>query len=549
MFNKKQNARNHIYASLEGLCFKVRELQHINRNNSSNMWELRVQFLESHMMLVIASGQGWLTIDGRFFELREGRTYFCSPGQLVEGSLQSFDERGFYELRFDVIVDDGVTVGYTDIVRQEELFPVKGEVIASSPVSIIVLCERIGDHLQRDEDLLKRFRGQIYFQELLYTILADALLLKERDSEAALENAKCYIEEYYKLDIKIEHLVKVAGMSERHFMRLFKKRYGCSAIEYLSIYRISQAQQIMRSGGQYRLKDIARHVGYKDDAYFRRKFKQVSGIPPAAFMRNCKLKIVAYHPAIIGQLLALKVIPCAAPSDHPWTDYYHRKFETNNVLPLSTDASLKLAELRLAAPDFIVGLDKLLTVEEQASLRDIAPVLLLPWEENDWRSQLTLIAQFLNKKGAAEVWLEHYERKARFVAEQITPDIHGDRLLILRINGAGLEMMGNRSIQTVFYDDLRLQPAVGIEYIKKIRQITIAQVAEYTADRLLLFIDENVHPKISKQTLMRSEEWCAIPAVRNGRVDVLPVYPWTEYTAFTNELMLDEVLKLWRDRT
>jgi AraC-like DNA-binding protein/ABC-type Fe3+-hydroxamate transport system substrate-binding protein len=544
--NKKQN---HIYTSLESMCFKVRELKHINRNNSSNEWELSAQFLESHMIIVVASGQGWLTIDGRFIELREGRTYFCSPGQLVEGSLQSFDERGLYQLYFDVIVDEGVTVGDADIVKPEDLFPVKGEVIASSPVSIIVLCERIGDHLQNDEDLLKRFRGQIYFQELLYAIFADALLLKERDSESALENVKGYIEVHYPLDLTIEHLAKVAGMSERHFMRLFKKRYGCSTIEYLTIYRISQAQQLIRSGGQYRLKDIARHVGYNDDAYFRRKFKQVTGIPPAAFMRNGKLKIVAYHPAIIGHLLALKVIPCAAPSDHPWTDYYHRKFETNNVHPLSTDTSLKLAELRLAAPDFIVGMDHLLTAEELTSLRDIAPALLLPREESDWRNQLTIIAQFLNKKGAAEAWLEHYERKARFVAEQITPEIHGESLLILRFNGSGLAMMGSRSIQTVFYEDLRLQPAVGVDFIKNNQQITIAQVAEYTADRLLLFIDEQAHPKISKQMLMRSEEWRAIPAVRNGRVDMLPAYPWTEYTAFTNELMLDEVLKLWRDRT
>jgi AraC-like DNA-binding protein/ABC-type Fe3+-hydroxamate transport system substrate-binding protein len=528
------------------MCLKLREQRHIK--SSTLEWEFRVQFLESHMLLVVASGQGWLTIDGRFIELREGGSYFCAPGQLVEGSVQALDERGFYELRFDVMVDDGATVDFAGNVKQGALFPVQGEVMASSPVTSIVLCERIAEYLQ-SEDLLQRFRGQIYFQELLYTIFVDALSDKERDTEAALENAKRYIEANYQLELTIEHLAKVAGISARHFMRLFKKRYGCSAIEYLAIYRISQAQQLMRSGGQYRLKDIARHVGYHDDAYFRRKFKQVSGIPPAAFMRNCKLKIAAYHPAIIGQLLALKVIPCAAPSEHPWTDYYHRKFETDKVLPLSMDTSLKLAELKLAAPDFIVGMEQCLSVEEQGSLREIAPVLLLPRMGSDWRSQLTHIAQFLNKAGAAEAWLERYERKARFVAEQITPDIHRDRLLLLRMTGAGLEVLGSGSIGHVFYDDLRLQPAVGVEDIEQNQQMTIAQATEYAADRLLLFIDEGLHPQTSKQTLMRSELWRVLPAVQNGRVDVLPAYPWTEYTAFTNELLLDEILKLWRNRT
>ena len=54
------------------------------------------------------------------------------------------------------------------------------------------------------------------------------------DSDAALEYVKLYIEQHYQEELTIEHLAKVAGISSRHFMRLFKKRYGCSAIEYLA---------------------------------------------------------------------------------------------------------------------------------------------------------------------------------------------------------------------------------------------------------------------------------------------------------------------------
>jgi len=88
----EKNLKHNEYASLEGLCFKLREIEHIR--NQTNDWELRLQFIESHMILVAASGQGWLNIDGRFTEIRQGSVYVCTPGQLVEAAMNNFDERG-----------------------------------------------------------------------------------------------------------------------------------------------------------------------------------------------------------------------------------------------------------------------------------------------------------------------------------------------------------------------------------------------------------------------------------------------------------------------
>ncbi|NEW05860.1 AraC family transcriptional regulator [Paenibacillus sp. SYP-B3998] len=545
MIEIDRNIENTTYISLEDMWFKLREISHIK--NNLNEWEIRLQFIESHMLIVAASGQGWITVDGQFIELREGSVYVCTPGQLIEAAAYSFDERGFYHLRFDVIGDVESSNNPIQIVKRDSRFPVKGEVIVSSPVSVNALCETICDCFQ-GEDRLKRFRSQILFQEVLYNILQDALLVQGNDLEAVLEGVKAYIEQHYQQELTIEHLAKVAGISSRHFMRLFKKRYGRSAIDYLTVFRIKQAQQLMRTGGEYRLQDIARHVGYQDDIYFRRKFKQISGIPPATFMRNNRQKIVAYHMFNIGQLIPLQITPCAAPADHPWTDYYQRKYQTDSVLPLSSDDLIKREELRLADPDFIIGIDILVSAEEQAKIKEIAPTFFVPWMENDWRKHLRLIAQFLDKTTVAETWLENYERKARFVSEQVKYTVKDDSLLILRITGDRYNVLGCRSLDTVFYDDLHIVPARGVDRMKPDQQVTPAQLADFDADRLLLILDEDALSKSSWQTLMHSEPWRGLKAVRNGRVDFLPPYPWVEYTAFTHELILDEALKLWRNR-
>ena len=54
------------------------------------------------MLIVAASGQGWLTVDGQFIELRQGGVYVCLPGQLIEAAAHSFDEAVFiFTFRYD----------------------------------------------------------------------------------------------------------------------------------------------------------------------------------------------------------------------------------------------------------------------------------------------------------------------------------------------------------------------------------------------------------------------------------------------------------------
>ncbi len=206
----------------------------------------------------------------------------------------------------------------------------------------------------------------------------------------------------------------------------------------------------MSTGGPNRLQDIARHVGYQDDIYFRRKFKQITGVPPAAFMKNSRQKIAAYHFPNIGQLLALEITPCAAPADHPWTDYYKRKYQLNTVLALSADEAERHQQLQLAKPDFIIGVDILVSAEEQNRLREIAPVFFVPWLEHDWREHLRLIAKFLDKSASAEAWLGSYERKAKFVSEEVKQTLKDDRLLILQISGNLYQVLGDRSLGADF---------------------------------------------------------------------------------------------------
>ena len=55
---------------------------------------------------------------------------------------------------------------------------------------------------------------------------------------------------------------------------------GCTLGDYLTKVRIDKAQEIMENG-EYRVKDVARMVGYRNGNYFSYAFKKQKGFAPS----------------------------------------------------------------------------------------------------------------------------------------------------------------------------------------------------------------------------------------------------------------------------
>ncbi|WP_339224770.1 helix-turn-helix domain-containing protein [Paenibacillus sp. FSL H8-0332] len=535
------------FGQLDQMWFRLRSSQ----QNSSLTGEcsLRLQFLESHLLLIPVSGRGWITVDGKYGELRAGAAFVCLPGQLIEACLDGSGEPNIYILRFDVFSQRNLPVQPGRISSTEPPLPfsLEGETAMSSTVTYSKHCEAITASLG-STDPLQQLLAQSRFYELLFSLLSDARQLQPDDTDTIMERAKTYIEQHYREELSIRLLAGEAGTSVRHFIRLFKQKYGLSAIEYLTEYRIRQARSLMLPHSNYELKDIAAYVGYKDVPYFRRKFKQITGVAPATFMRNAKLKIVAYHGSLIGALLTLNIIPCAAPADHPWTEYYRRKYETDAVLPLAQDDAIRIQQLASLRPDYILGLEQTLSPAIQQQLQELAPTSLVPRLQMDWRTELRFIGQSLGKSKEAAAWLGTYERKAETVRDELDYELTKGKLLIAQISGHTLTVLSNRSLAEVFYDDLHFIPAPLVNRKLSRQTLTLAELKSADADKLLLIVDEDADSQTMWSEIQHQELWKLPDPAGYSRVELLPPYPWTEYTSFTQELILDLTPSLWRNR-
>jgi AraC-like DNA-binding protein len=72
--------------------------------------------------------------------------------------------------------------------------------------------------------------------------------------------AKIFIDTNYNLDIDLDNISDEACFSKFHFIRLFKKAYGKTPHQYLTVVRIEKAVELLQSGQQ--VSEVCYAVGF-----------------------------------------------------------------------------------------------------------------------------------------------------------------------------------------------------------------------------------------------------------------------------------------------
>ena len=152
-----------------------------------------------------------------------------------------------------------------------------GRELAVAPtLQLAFHCEEM-NNLWHSGKAMDRFHAYLEFQQILIHVTEAHTSLKE-DSQMLIQRTKEYIDEHSNENLTVELLAGMAGLSPKYYVDLFKRRYGMSTTDYISGLRINRAKQFMAST-DLRLRDIAHQVGYQDEFYFSRKFKNRRRIP------------------------------------------------------------------------------------------------------------------------------------------------------------------------------------------------------------------------------------------------------------------------------
>lgn len=94
-----------------------------------------------------------------------------------------------------------------------------------------------------------------------------------------------YLNEHYSEDLLLSDVAQQFNMSHFYLSRLFKTSTGFSFVEYLNSIRIKEAQQLLRDTDE-KIADVAQKVGFENQSYFGKIFKEMSGTSPLQYRKE-----------------------------------------------------------------------------------------------------------------------------------------------------------------------------------------------------------------------------------------------------------------------
>ncbi|MFC3879677.1 helix-turn-helix domain-containing protein [Algoriphagus namhaensis] len=171
----------------------------------------------------------------------------------------------------------------------------------SIPAFTIRFNDRIGTII---EDLMKEqeqnsvgkerslsCQSEVLVIEILRHILKNQLFVEELSTNSTyfkdprLIDLFNYIKTELGGDLSNKVLARVANVSEDYVGQYFKMLTGINPQDYIEYQRMEAAVDLLRTTKKS-IRDIGKEVGYKDTAYFCRRFKMMYGVPAGKMRRR-----------------------------------------------------------------------------------------------------------------------------------------------------------------------------------------------------------------------------------------------------------------------
>jgi ABC-type Fe3+-hydroxamate transport system substrate-binding protein len=481
----------------------------ITQWNAAAACEMWQEARESWRILLVQSGSGALCFAGHACLATSGLVLLSGPGQDCSLQLDQDSSLGGQFIEYRCLYGDALA---------------HGKPLELDPALVQRLVGELASLWGRPEPG-SRFRVQELFAALLTEL--------EREREAATRQTSGWLaqtlevmETRYNEELTREQLAKAANVSPEHFSRAFRKAYGRSFNEHLTLLRIRHAQlELLLSSAN--LNTLAQKVGYREGLYLSRRFTKTVGVSPMVFVKRTK-RFAALNVNHTASLIALGIRPELGVYT-PWLE----KLQSGQNIGLGAkynfyedSASSWYEELAAVKPDLIVHYSE---AWENKRLLGLAPVLELPFRTMGWREQFRLIADAAGLGAQAVSWLETFDERLYRMNARLDMEL-GDRGTavvweLCRDKAYGISASFGRGSQ-LLYRDIGFRPPdrmveEGID-ARGFIEASASELAAYPADHIFIVgLPEGEEGRRRVERLYRSEEWLSLEAVKRDRVYIL----------------------------
>ncbi len=218
-----------------------------------------------------------------------GEVIYVYPGEIIFVPKGSRYSSTWYSY-------DGKNAEYTSAhlspaisnnIFSDAVFPLQK---LSDPIAAKELGKIIGGDIK--EEYFKENRDSMLLLSYIYKMLS--LLLPALNKtpmpkiDERIKKATDYIESHFSEDIAVPALAEISGISISHFYTEFKTATGKTPIDYKNSVAINRAMTLLYDDKHLKIEEISDILGFYSSGYFRRVFKQVTGITPTEYRKQRK---------------------------------------------------------------------------------------------------------------------------------------------------------------------------------------------------------------------------------------------------------------------
>ena len=136
----------------------------------------------------------------------------------------------------------------------------------------------------RSTEILSKLEGLIK-QELVLEETNVNSRGAEKQGNRFVEHAVEYMNENYMQDLNLTLVADQVGVTSTYLSTLFTQNLNCCFIDYLNKIRIDRACNYLYNS-QMKIYEIAYKVGFRDEKYFAKVFKKVTGMNTSEFRKT-----------------------------------------------------------------------------------------------------------------------------------------------------------------------------------------------------------------------------------------------------------------------
>lgn len=255
-------------------------------------------------LIFVTSGTLYMEENGAMYTVKAGQFIILPPRRLHKGYRCCDSETDFYWLHFytagDFICADKPI--YDKNHKQKANYQFEKEPFHISlpqygTLSLMQQAEmaecmnaivqvRIDKKLPK-KAFLSSTVSQIKSQQLFFSILS---LLCDIPTGGAKDTAQEIYEHFatfYREPFDLKKLAEFYAFHPTHIIRCVKKKYGMTPLQLLLSIRIQKAREMLIET-DLAINKIAFDVGFEDNTYFAKQFKNISGMTPSEYRRKGK---------------------------------------------------------------------------------------------------------------------------------------------------------------------------------------------------------------------------------------------------------------------